>query len=86
MLVTIKRILFLPNTIFFSFLLLFLISFTPILAADVLTNGVFNGGTTGWTLSVVSGVAASNVYDSSIPLQLKIGPPLLQLHKQYLLQ
>ena len=66
MLVTIKRILFLPNTIFLTILFLFLISFTPVLAVEVLTNGTFNGGTTGWTLTVVSGVAASNVYDSSI--------------------
>ena len=66
MLVTIKRILFLPNTIFLTILFLFLIPFTPVLAVEVLTNGTCNGGTTGWTLTVVSGVAASNVYDSSI--------------------
>ena len=59
MLVTIKRILFLPNTIFLTILFLFLIPFTPVLAANVLTNPSFTGGTTGWTLSTA-------IYDSAI--------------------
>jgi len=54
MLVTIKRVLFLPNTIILTILFLFVISFTPVLAANVLTNPSFTGGLTGWTISLLT--------------------------------